>query len=222
MRRGTSPRTSVAYTNHTVMAEALERWPQSLFAQLAAAHRGRSSRRSTDRFCKSRWSDFCHGDRQRSAHMAIVWRRRGAAWRTSASRRRIAVNGVVRAPLRYPAQGRVPRRLRHACREKFTNVTNGIDHRRWLLPEQPRPDGAASTSCIGEAVSAPTRARLKELETLRGRRRRSAAAWPRSSASNKERLRAPASRKRRGRRARTRTPSSTCRSSACTSTSGSC
>ena len=44
-RRSTSASRTLAYTNHTIMAEALEKWPEDMMREHAAAHLHRSCRR---------------------------------------------------------------------------------------------------------------------------------------------------------------------------------
>ena len=128
-------RSSVAYTNHTVLAEALERWPQSLVQRLLPriwqiieeiAHRW-----------QKRCEDFYH-DGEKVRHMAVVWdgEVRMANLCIAGG---MAVNGVSRL------HSEILRRdvFRDACGmepEKFQNVTNGIDHRRWLSEINPELD----------------------------------------------------------------------------------
>ena len=118
---------SVAYTNHTVMSEALEKWPQDLIQQLLP--------RLWEIMCEinRRWCDFLvtkfgAGDklgrnliiRDGQVHMANL---------CLASC--YMVNGVSRL------HGEILKNdLFHDIYtiwpERFTHVTNGIDHRRWL------------------------------------------------------------------------------------------
>ena len=120
-------RLSVAYTNHTVMSEALEKWPQDLIQQLLP--------RLWEIMCEinRRWCDylavkFGTGDklgrnliiRDGQVHMANL---------CLASC--YMVNGVSRL------HGDILKNdLFHDIYtirpERFTHVTNGIDHRRWL------------------------------------------------------------------------------------------
>ena len=118
---------SVAYTNHTVMSEALERWPQDLVASLLP--------RIWEIMCEinRRWRDFLisrlgEGEqvgrnliiRDNQVHMANMCL--AACYK---------VNGVSRLHgdiLKNDLFKDV-----HSFRpERFTHVTNGIDHRRWL------------------------------------------------------------------------------------------
>ena len=123
---------SVAYTNHTVMSEALEKWPQELIQQLLP--------RLWEIMCEinRRWCDllavkFGTGDklgrnliiRDGQVHMANL---------CLASC--YMVNGVSRL------HGEILRNdlFRDVCSirpERFTHVTNGIDHRRWLSQINP-------------------------------------------------------------------------------------
>ncbi|MBD5162938.1 MAG: glycogen/starch/alpha-glucan phosphorylase [Oscillibacter sp.] len=128
---------SVAYTNHTVLAEALERWPQALMQTLLP--------RIWQIICEiaHRWQEkvtayYC-GDESKIRSMAIVWdgEIRMANLCIAGG---IAVNGVSALHsdiLRNDV-------FRDACNmepDKFKNVTNGIDHRRWLAEINPGLDG---------------------------------------------------------------------------------
>ena len=127
---------TVCYTNHTILAEALERWPQSLIEtllpriwiilqEIAARYQ---------RELESRYP----GDIGKIAYMAIIWdgEVRMANLCVAACQ---AVNGVsalhsdiLKRDVFHDAFLHTP--------EKFTNVTNGIDHRRWLAQVNPKLD----------------------------------------------------------------------------------
>ena len=133
---------SVAYTNHTVLAEALERWPQQLMQTLLPrvweiiaeiAHR-----------YQKQVEDFYH-DPAKTAELAIVWdgQVRMANLCIAGG---MAVNGVS------GLHSDILRRdvFRWQCEmepQKFQNVTNGIDHRRWLGQVNPRLDGLIADLC---------------------------------------------------------------------------
>ena len=117
----------VAYTNHTVMAEALEVWPQQLFETLLPriwqilqeiAHRW-----------QRKVEEYFH-DPAKTAKLAIIWdgHVRMANLCLAGS---MAVNGVS------ALHSEILRKdvFKEACQmmpDKFKNVTNGIDHRRWV------------------------------------------------------------------------------------------
>ena len=126
---------SVAYTNHTVLAEALERWPQTLVQQLLP----RIWQILIE--ISARWQrkveDFYH-DNNKTQKMAIIW---GGEVRMAnlCIAGGIAVNGVsglhsdiLKKDVFRDACGMEP--------WKFQNVTNGIDHRRWLSEINPGLD----------------------------------------------------------------------------------
>ena len=126
---------SVAYTNHTVLAEALERWPQNLFEHFLPRIWQITQEIS------ARWQkkveDFYH-DPQKTEKMAIIW---GGEVRMAnlCIAGGMAVNGVsalhsdiLKKDVFKDAYGMEP--------WKFTNVTNGIDHRRWLSEINPELD----------------------------------------------------------------------------------
>ncbi len=126
---------SVAYTNHTVLAEALERWPQTLIQdllpriwQILVEISGRWQKKV---------EDFYH-DMAKTERMAIIW---GGEVRMAnlCIAGGMAVNGVsalhsdiLRNDVFKDACGMEPR--------KFQNVTNGVDHRRWLSEINPGLD----------------------------------------------------------------------------------
>ena len=127
---------SVAYTNHTVLAEALERWPQTLVQQLLPRIWQILMEIS------ARWQrkveDFYH-DGNKTQKMAIIW---GGEVRMAnlCIAGGMAVNGVsglhseiLKKDVFRDAYGMEP--------WKFRNVTNGIDHRRWLSEINPGLDG---------------------------------------------------------------------------------
>ncbi|MCI9506780.1 MAG: glycogen/starch/alpha-glucan phosphorylase [Oscillospiraceae bacterium] len=127
---------SVAYTNHTVLAEALERWPQDLMQTLLP--------RVWQIICEiaRRWQEkvtaFYLGDESKVKNMAIIWDNE-VRMANLCIAGGMAVNGVsalhsgiLRSDVFKDAYGMEP--------DKFKNVTNGIDHRRWLAEINPGLD----------------------------------------------------------------------------------
>ena len=118
---------SVAYTNHTVLAEALERWPQHLFETLLP----RVWQILTE--IAARWQkkveDFTH-DAAKTERLAIIWNGE-VRMANLCIAGGMAVNGVSRLHSEILKHD-VFRDAYAMEPQKFTNVTNGIDHRRWL------------------------------------------------------------------------------------------
>ncbi len=125
-------RKSVAYTNHTVMSEALERWPQSLVQQLLP--------RVWEIMCEinRRWCEYLvmhFGPGEKSGRNLII--RDGQVYMANMCLAACyRVNGVSRL------HGDILKNdiFRDVCEiraERFTYVTNGIDHRRWLAQINP-------------------------------------------------------------------------------------
>lgn len=123
----------ISYTNHTVMQEALERWPQSLFQSLLPRIY-QIIKEINQRYCADLWNVF-PGDWQRISANAIL----------SDSEIRMAnlclvashtVNGVSALHSEI-LKNDVFKDYYKVAPEKFTNVTNGITHRRWLCEANP-------------------------------------------------------------------------------------
>ena len=126
---------SVAYTNHTVLAEALERWPQNLFEHFLPRIWQITQEIS------ARWQkkveDFYH-DPQKTEKMAIIW---GGEVRMA----NLCVAGGMAVNGDSAIHSDILRKdvFKNACTMepwKFQNVTNGIDHRRWLSEINPELD----------------------------------------------------------------------------------
>ena len=123
----------ISYTNHTVMQEALERWPQSLFKSLLPRIY-QIIKEINQRYCADLWNVF-PGDWQKISKNAIL----------SDSEIRMAnlclvashtVNGVSALHSEI-LKNDVFADYYKVAPEKFTNVTNGITHRRWLCEANP-------------------------------------------------------------------------------------
>ena len=123
---------SVAYTNHTVLAEALEVWPQSLMETLMP--RVWQIIQEISHRYQERIEDYYH-DAVKTAKMAVIWdgHVRMANLCIAGG---MAVNGV--SALHSDILRRdVFREAAEMEPEKFKNVTNGVDHRRWLAQINP-------------------------------------------------------------------------------------
>ena len=136
---------TVAYTNHTIMVEALERWPQQLIESLLPRI-WQILMEISNRY-QAQLNDYFHGDQSKVRDQAIIWggEVRMANLCVCAC---FAVNGVsalhsdiLKRETFHDVYVRTP--------EKFKNVTNGIDHRRWLGEINPKLD-ALIQDCGGK------------------------------------------------------------------------
>jgi glycogen phosphorylase len=129
-------RSTVAYTNHTLMPEALERWPAALLERVVPRHLQiiyEINRRFMDH-AASVWPDDPEPLRRvsiieegserhvRMAHLAIVGSH--------------SVNGVSRLHSEL-LKTRLAPEFNRLWPERFSNKTNGVTQRRWLLMANP-------------------------------------------------------------------------------------
>jgi starch phosphorylase len=123
-----------AYTNHTIMAEALEKWPIDIFATLLPRHYQivEEINRRFLVFLRQMYP----GDWERHTKMSII--SNGVvnmAWLAIVGSH--SVNGVAALHTDLLKT----RELKHwydIFPEKFNNKTNGVTQRRWLLKANPR------------------------------------------------------------------------------------
>ncbi|HEX6853486.1 MAG TPA: glycogen/starch/alpha-glucan phosphorylase [Candidatus Polarisedimenticolaceae bacterium] len=129
-------RAALAYTNHTLLPEALETWPVELFGALLPRHLEivyEINRRFLDEV-RARFP----GDEGRVSRMSIVEESRGRRVRMAhlATVGTHAVNGV--AALHSDLLKRETLADFHAMwPERFHNVTNGVTPRRWVALSNP-------------------------------------------------------------------------------------
>ena len=129
-------RRTFAYTNHTLLPEALEKWPLPLFAQTLPRHLEiiyEINRRFLDEV-RSRYP----GDEARVARLSLVDESgekyvRMAHLASVGSHR---INGVAALHTELLKEG-VLRDFYELWPEKFVNITNGVTPRRWVALANP-------------------------------------------------------------------------------------
>ena len=129
-------KSSVAYTNHTVMSEALETWPQGLMQSLLP--RVFEIISEINRRWRAYLTEKFNGDGARVAHNAVI---DGG----SVHMANLCLAGCYMINGVSGLHGEILKKdlFRDVCAispEKFTYITNGIDHRRWLCQTNPRLD----------------------------------------------------------------------------------
>jgi len=124
---------TISYTNHTIMPEALEKWPIDIFQSLLP-RLWEIVHEINERFCRDLWH-FYPGEWDRIAAMAVT-----ADGYVKMAHLAVAgsysVNGVAKIHTEI---------LKYDCMKlfyqytpyKFNNKTNGITHRRWLVKANP-------------------------------------------------------------------------------------
>ncbi len=122
-----------AYTNHTVLAEALETWSEDLIARrLPRIYM--IIKEINRRFCEDLWSRYT-GDWDKIGRMSILNHNtvRMANLSVMGSHH---VNGVSALHSEI-IKNSIFKDFHDYTPQKFTNVTNGIAHRRWLNQSNP-------------------------------------------------------------------------------------
>lgn len=152
---------TVSYTNHTLLSEALEKWPVNMVRELLPRIY-MIIEEINKRFCGMLLERFpgqqdlvsrvaiIEGDQVKMAHLAIV----GS----------YSVNGVAQLHTDL-LKSDVMKPFYELFPERFNNKTNGITHRRWLMHANPELSHAITESIGPEWIEHPHR--LLELERLK-------------------------------------------------------
>jgi starch phosphorylase len=154
---------TMAYTNHTLLPEALEKWSVRLFERLLPRLL-EIIYQINERFLaevRNRWP----GDLERLARMSLIEERPEKQVRMAylAIVGSFSVNGVAQLHSRLLSQG-LFRDFYELWPHKFNNKTNGITPRRWLAWSNP-----ALSTLITEAIGdgwVTDLSRLRELKPL--------------------------------------------------------
>ena len=119
---------TVSYTNHTVMPEALEKWPALMLQQLLPRIYMILCEMN-DRLC--RWLELQYpGDKRRIEEMAVIHHGEVYMARLAALGSH-SINGVAALHSQIVRE-HVLKWYYQVYPQRFNNKTNGISHRRWL------------------------------------------------------------------------------------------
>jgi glycogen phosphorylase len=154
------------YTNHTLLSEALEKWPLSLFDKLLPRHLEiiyEINRRFLDQL-RLRYP----GDDQLLRRLSLIDEAGEKYVRMAhlASVGSHAINGVAALHSELLKQT-VLRDFYAVAPEKFLNVTNGVTPRRWIVLSNPKLS-ALITSKIGDRWISDLESDLKRIESFAG------------------------------------------------------
>ncbi|HCH74110.1 MAG TPA: alpha-glucan phosphorylase [Clostridiales bacterium] len=136
---------TVAYTNHTVMSEALEKWNEDLIARRLPRIYS-ILKEINQRFCAEMWNKF-PGDWDKIDRMSIFSHGQVKMANLSVVASH-TVNGVSALHSEI-IKNSIFKDFNDVWPEKFTNVTNGIAHRRWLCQSNSELSELL-TDCIGD------------------------------------------------------------------------
>ncbi len=134
-----------AYTNHTVLAEALETWSEDLI-QRTIPRIHSIIKEINRRLCEELWNKF-PGEWAKISRMSVIEHDRIKMANLSVYGGH-NVNGVSALHSEI-IKNSVFKDFYDFSPEKFTNVTNGIAHRRWLNQSNPELS-ALLNDCIGD------------------------------------------------------------------------
>jgi len=147
---------TISFTNHTVMPEALECWSEGSFAELLPRVYmivGEINRR----WC-ALLNDKFPGDMGRISRMAII-SHGYIAMAYLALVGSHAINGVAKVHSQI-LKDDLFRDFYEVFPERFTNMTNGIAHRRWVTQANPRLSDLISETIGQEWIKEPLRLKL--------------------------------------------------------------
>lgn len=124
---------TISYTNHTIMPEALEKWPVDMFRTLLPRI-FMIIEEINERFCRQLWKRY-PGAWEKIAGMAVI-----ADGQVHMARLAVvgsySVNGVAAIHTDI-LKNYIMKDYHEYFPRKFNNKTNGITHRRWLLKANP-------------------------------------------------------------------------------------
>ena len=150
-------RKTFAYTNHTVLQEALERWPENLFAQVLPRIY-MILQEMNRRLCAQLWEAY-PGQWERIGHMAILGYNQVHMANLCVAYAH-SINGV--SAIHTDILKKQTFHDYYVLKpHDFVSITNGITHRRWLL--QCNPDLA---DLIDEAIGSAWRKDMRLLKNL--------------------------------------------------------
>ena len=136
---------TVAYTNHTVMSEALEKWSEDLIARRLPRIYS-IIKEINARFCADMWNLF-PGDWDKINRMSVISHGmvKMANLSVIGSKK---INGVSALHSDIIKES-IFKDFYDVYPERFTNVTNGIAYRRWLCQSNPELTSLIC-DCIGD------------------------------------------------------------------------
>lgn len=153
-----------SYTNHTILSEALEKWPIDMIKRLLPRIY-MIIEEINERFCRDLWNRH-PGDWDRIHQMAVV-----ADGQVKMAHLAIvgshSVNGVSEIHTDI-LKKKVMNLFYQEMPSKFNSKTNGISHRRWLLSANPGLSGLIKERIGCDWINRPDElTRLKEFSTDR-------------------------------------------------------
>jgi starch phosphorylase len=156
---------TIAYTNHTLLPEALERWPVALFERLLPRHL-QIIYEINQRFlwqAQLRWP----GQGDRLARVSIIEEgpRRQVRMAHLATVASHSVNGVAAMHSELIKSDLLPD-FHELWPERFNNKTNGVTPRRWILHANPRLTRLLSSRIGSSWIDLPELGRLEELRAF--------------------------------------------------------
>jgi starch phosphorylase len=155
-----------AYTNHTLLAEALEKWPIGLFGALLPRHL--EIVHEINRRFLAAVRERHPGDEQLPARLSLI-DESGERYVRMAHLAAVgshAINGVAALHTDL-LQRTVLADFYRVSPAKFRNVTNGVTPRRWMVLSNPKLS-ALITRHIGDGWIASLEEELQRLEPLAG------------------------------------------------------
>ncbi len=154
-------RKTFAYTNHTLLPEALETWSEGLFAKVLPRHYDLVLEVNR-RFIQDELERFAPGDAAKKARMAIVadGHIRMAHLSVVGSH---SVNGVAALHTKLLKE-RLLFEFAELYPDRFNNKTNGITPRRWLVGCNPGLADLVNSSIGPDWVTDATK--LRDLEKM--------------------------------------------------------